>query len=232
MLAKKPAQRMAYVSLLSIMLSACFHPPYNAFRKDPPPVKRAVIGMGVGAVTGALIGGTGGSAALGVLVGGTLGTANEVYHASMPSVIKDLQKNDIEFVQYGDTNVLIVPTDHYFQFNSPKLNDICYQGLNNIIKLLQFYPSSTIYVAAFTDNVGSREHKKRLSQGQAETMLTFLWAHNIAAKRLKAEGYGDQFAVGDNHIIHGSAFNRRIEIQWVNETAAPREPAPANDGMK
>jgi outer membrane protein OmpA-like peptidoglycan-associated protein len=232
MLAKSIAQRSAYVGLLSLTLSACFHPPYNAFRKDPPPIKRAAVGMGVGIVTGSLIGGTVGSAAIGALAGGTAGTVNELYHASMPAIIKELQKNDIEFIQYGNTNVLIVPTDHYFQFNSSKLNDLCYEGLNNIIKLLRFFPCSTLYVAAFTDNVGSREHQKNLSQGQAETMLTFLWAHNLSAQRLKAEGYGAQFPVGDNHLIHGSAFNRRIEIQWIDKPSPPKAQEPINDGMK
>ncbi|MDI1352690.1 MAG: OmpA family protein, partial [bacterium] len=90
----------------------------------------------------------------------------------------------------------------------------------NIIKLLKLYPQSPIYVAVFTDNVGTREHKKRLSQAQAETMLTFLWANDIQAMRLKAEGYGDKNDISDNHWIHGSAQNRRIEIQWFTGIVA------------
>ena len=127
---------------------------------------------------------------------------------------------------------LIVPTDKYFEFNSPKLNDICYQGLNEIVKMVKLYPCSTIYVAAFTDNIGSYEHKKRLSQAQAETMLTFLWANGIKAEQLNAEGFGDQYSIGDNTLIHGSAYNRRIEIQWVNAPAIPQKMASLQGGMK
>lgn len=213
--------RTASTCLLSLTLSGCLHPPYNNFQKPPPPTKRAVTGIGVGAITGSLIAGTAVGGLMGAAVGGTLGTFSEIMHSEKPAVIKDLQRNDIEFVQYGDTMVLIVPTDHYFQFNSPKLNDLCFEGLSNIIKLLKLYKCSTIYVAAFTDNIGTHKHKKRLSQARAETMLTFLWANNLPAKRLKAEGYGDQFDVGDNHLIHGSAYNRRIEIQWENKTNSP-----------
>lgn len=226
------AKRTACASLISLTLSGCFHPPYNNFQKPPPPVKRAITGAGVGAITGSLIGGGVGALAGGA-IGGTVGTFSEIFHASKPAVIQDLQRNDIQFVQYGDTMVLIVPTDHYFQFNSPKLNDLCFEGLNNIIKLLKLYNCSTVYVAGFTDNVGTHKHKKHLSQAQAETMLTFLWAHNINAKRLKAEGYGDQFDVGDNHLIHGSAYNRRIEIQWENKTTPPlTQTESISGGMK
>ena len=109
-----------------------------------------------------------------------------------------------------------MPTDKYFMFESPRLNEVCYAGLLNIISLLRLYPHSPVYVAAFTDDVGTNSHKKRLSQAQAETMLTYLWANGIQAYRLKAEGYGDKNTVADNALIHGSAMNRRIEIQWFN----------------
>ena len=232
MSAKTLARRTACVSLLSLTLSGCFHPPYNNFHKPPPLVKRATTGIGVGVITGSLISGTAMGGAIGGLIGGTVGTFSEIYHAGKPATILDLKKNDIEFVQYGDTMTLIVPTDHYYEFNSPKLNELCFEGLNNIIKLLKLYKCSTVYVAGFTDNVGMKHHKKLLSQAQAETMLTFLWANNIQARRLSSEGYGDKFDIGDNHWIHGSAYNRRIEIQWTNKAPVPQRMEPANDGMK
>jgi outer membrane protein OmpA-like peptidoglycan-associated protein len=138
------------------------------------------------------------------------------HKASRSSIIQELNKENIQYVEYGDTMTLIVPVDKYFMFESPRLNEICYPGLENIIRLLKYYPLTPIYVAGFTDNVGTARHKRLLTQAQAETMLTFLWANNIPAQLLKAEGYGDKNDVGDNQLIHGSAFNRRIEIQWFN----------------
>jgi outer membrane protein OmpA-like peptidoglycan-associated protein len=198
----------AYIGLLSLTLTACFEPPFNDFRQSSPSVTSKVQTMGEAVATVA-------------------GTSSD-----NRTLINDLHKYNIEYVQYGDTMALIVPTDRYFEFNSAKLNDICYDGLNAIIKMLKLYPCSTIYVAGFTDNVGAYAHKKRLSQAQAEAMLTFLWANNIQAKRLKAEGFADKFNIGDNHLVHGSAFNRRIEIQWVNAPAIPQTIAPVQGGMK
>jgi outer membrane protein OmpA-like peptidoglycan-associated protein len=130
------------------------------------------------------------------------------------TLIRTLQKQDIQYVEYGDTMTLLVPTDHYFVKGSATINDICYDGLNNIVRLLKFYPKCRIHVAAFGDSIGTTHHKYQLTKARAEAMLTFLWASNISARYMKAVGYGDLFAIGDNQFIHGPAYNRRIEIQW------------------
>ncbi|PJD94396.1 MAG: hypothetical protein CK424_00045 [Legionella sp.] len=140
-----------------------------------------------------------------------------LYRTSKKYIVQKLQQQDIQYVEYGDTMTLIVPTDHYFVTGTAELNDICYEGLNNIVKLLKLYPKSRIYVAGFSDNVGTTARfQKRLTQAQANAMLTFLWANAIPAKHLAATGFGDLFPLGDNNLIHGSAFNRRIEIQWFS----------------
>jgi outer membrane protein OmpA-like peptidoglycan-associated protein len=212
------------LGLITCMLGACFHPPYNNFKPDPRTARKAGQGAGVGTVAGMIVGGTLTGSIVGAAVGGSIGLANGLSKENKSQIIKELKKQDIQFVEYGDTMTLIVPTDKYYMFNSPRLNEVCYPGLNNIIRLLKIYPRSPIYVAGFTDNVGSRHHKKMLSQAQAETMLTYLWAHDIRAMRLKAEGYGDKNAVSDNALIHGSAQNRRIEIQWFNGLVAQAKP--------
>ena len=130
-------------------------------------------------------------------------------------VLKNLNKEDIQYVKYGDLNTLIIPTDRYFEFNSSQFNELCYRGLLDIINLLRYYPCSKIAVGSFTDDVGSKTHKYMLSQARAEAMLTFLWANNI--KAIGATGYADRYAIGDNYIMHGSAYNRRIELQWLSK---------------
>lgn len=198
------------ISLLSLALNACNHPPYNDFKKDQPITKHVGYGTAVGAVVGASLGAT----FIGTVVGGSALAAYTLSKKNKRAIIENLQKEDIQFIEYGDTITLIVPTDHYYLFNSTKLNEICFLGLNNIVRLLEFYPESKIHVAAFTDNVGTKYHKRMLSQGQAETMITFLWANGIEAQRLSPEGLSDHCSIGDNRLVHGSAYNRRIEIQW------------------
>jgi outer membrane protein OmpA-like peptidoglycan-associated protein len=205
-----------YLVVLAVTLSGCFHAPYNNFQPDQRGLRNVAIRSGIGAGTGALVGSAVGNTAVGAVIGGATGAAIGLYRNNLQSLIKEMQGQNMQYIAYGDTMTLIVPTDVYYQFNSARLNDLSYPGLNNIVKLLSYYPSSPVFVAGFTDNEGSRYHKKRLSDAQAETMLTFLWANNIPAQLLHAQGYGDQHDIGDNHWIRGSAYNRRIEIQWFH----------------
>jgi len=208
--------RILCCGLISCLLSNCVHPPYNNFKPLPRGARSVAVGAGTGAVIGAVTTTTLPGTLAGAALGGTLGALITSGKSSKNSIIKHLRKQGIEFIQYGDTMTLIVPVDKYYMFESPRFNELCYKGLLNIVALLKLYPQSPIYVAGFTDNVGTRYHKRSMSQAQAETMLTYLWANNINAQRLKAEGYGDLNTVGDNSIIHGSAMNRRIEIQWFS----------------
>ena len=210
-------RKIICIMLFTCTLTACLKPPFNQFQPQPTNLKAVAPLTGVGALTGFLIGSTAVSTVIGAAIGGTAGTMISLYRTSKFSILSDLQKEDIQFVQYGDTMTLIIPTDHYFLFNSATINETCYQGLNNIIRLLSFYPCHRIYVAGFTDNVGSGSYNRHHSQQQAEAIATFLWANGIPANYLYAQGYGDQHTLGDNKFIRGSAYNRRIEIQWVNQ---------------
>ena len=209
--------------MISLLSSCGVHPPYNNFKPDNRMGRTATSGAATGSVIGAITSGTLTGALTGGAVGGTIGTIRAIYKETKPAIVKQLKKESIQFVEYGDTMVLVIPTDKYFMFMSPRLNELCYPGLMNVIKLLKLYPQSPIYVAGFTDNVGSRRHKKLISQAQAETMMTYLWANGIRSIQLKAEGYGDKNTIGDNKIVHGSAYNRRIEIQWFTGLVAKAE---------
>lgn len=219
--------RLLSLVLVMVCLTNCYRPPYNNFRPDHP-ISRSVAGVGtIGVITGAVASSTLTGTLIGGAIGGTVGGVIGLAKDTKKAIIKELEKQDIQFVQYGDTMTLIIPTDQYYMFNSPRLNELNYVGLNNIIRLIKLYPQGPIYVAGFTDNVGSRTSKNLLSQAQAETMMTYLWANGIPSQRLKAEGYGDKNDVSDNTIIHGSAQNRRIEIQWFLHSFAQAQPQRA-----
>ena len=216
---KSSVGHLIAISLLLLTLSGCFHPPYNHFKS----YRRVYVTTPPGAVVGtAAVAAAGGAPILaGVAIGAAVGATVGLYKDSRPILIKELQKRfDIQYIEYGETVTLIVPTDRYFIFNTARLNELCFGGLSDLIKLIKTYPTCCpIYVAGFTDNVGSRYSKKMMSQARAETMVAFLWANDIPARRLIAEGYGDKNAVGDNKLIHGSAYNRRIEIQILQNCA-------------
>jgi outer membrane protein OmpA-like peptidoglycan-associated protein len=95
------------------------------------------------------------------------------------------------------------------------------------------FPCSRVTVASFSDDVGKRVIREKLTKARAKTMVTFLWAHGIPAEHLTSESFGAHFAVGNNAIIHGSAYNRRIEIQWwTGKNPPPPTPKPDRMDMK
>ncbi|MBA4696537.1 MAG: OmpA family protein [Legionella sp.] len=196
------------VSLLTLI--GCYAPPYNHFK----PYHRAMVTTGPGAVVGTIgVAAASGPILVGTGVGAAVGAGYGWYKDSYASIIKELPRYNIEFTEYGDTVTLIVPTDRYFMFNSAQLNQICYPGLATLMKVVRHFPPCPIYIAGFTNSVGSEHHKKTLTQARAEAMAAFFWGNGIPSNRLYPEGYGDKYPVSDNRLIHGSAHNRRLEIQ-------------------
>jgi outer membrane protein OmpA-like peptidoglycan-associated protein len=137
------------------------------------------------------------------------------YLQSKKKIVQSLENNQIQVVNEGNRITLLLPTDKFFIFDSAKLNDFRYKELDDIIKLVLCFPTPEIYVAGFTDNVGSQAHKKLLSQDRAQALVAYLWMKGIPQAKLHAEGYGDRYAIGNNRLIHASAYNRRVEIQWT-----------------
>ena len=150
--------------LVTTILSGCFHPPFNEFTPDKRSLRMTGKGAAVGATMGAVAGAVVSQAGIGAVIGSAAGSFIAYQKTLPPHIIQQLEAQDIQFVRYGDTNTLIVPTDKYFYFNSPRINDLAFSGLNNIVELLKFYSCSPIYVAAFTDDVGSSRHQNKRSE--------------------------------------------------------------------
>ncbi|WP_419419354.1 C-OmpA-like family protein CmpA [Legionella sp. D16C41] len=227
------SQQLAALSLISLLINGCarYQPPYNNFQPYNHTVNDFVVGATAGTIVGSVVGGTLSTTLAGTAIGAAAMVSHGIYKDSKLNIFRELQRADVQYIEYGDTVTLIVPTDRYFYFNSARLNELCYRGLMLIARVITMScPIGPVYVAGFTDSVGSRHHKTMLSQARAEAMLTFLWANNIQARRLGAEGYGEKYPVSDNRLIHGSAQNRRLEIQCF-KTPVVSTPAPTYTGM-
>ncbi|STX29898.1 outer membrane protein, OmpA family protein [Legionella beliardensis] len=233
MLRRLFSRQLASISLIALLLGGCskYQPPYNNFQPYNRTFKDFAIGASAGTVVGAVVGGTLSTTLAGTAIGAVTVVSHGLYKDGKLNTLRELQKADVQYVEYGDTTTLIVPTDRYFRFNSARINELCYPGLMLIAKVIKMAcPIGPVYVAGFTDNVGSRQHKNKLTQARAEAMLTFLWANKIHARRLSAEGYGDKYDVSDNQLVHGSAQNRRLEIQCARTPLVVAAP-PAYIGM-
>ena len=67
-------------------------------------------------------------------------------------------------------------------------------------------------VEGHTDNTGTAERNKTLSQERAQSVVNALKAAGIDKKRLNAVGWGQEKPMADNKTEEGKAKNRRVEI--------------------
>lgn len=100
----------------------------------------------------------------------------------------------------------------YFETGKSTLKQESQEQLKNIVAIMKAYPNVEIKLGGYTDNTGDPKKNMELSQKRAETTMQELIKLGVAAKRLKAEGYGDQHPVADNATPEGRAKNRRIDI--------------------
>ena len=84
----------------------------------------------------------------------------------------------------------------------------------NLSKILNAYPDLKVKLGGYTDNSGSEETNKSLSNLRAQTAKLKLIESGIAADRVEAEGYGSQFPVcPENDSDECKAKNRRIDVR-------------------
>lgn len=205
--------------VLAMIVGGCTsnNPPYNDFQsgnKEKSYVETGAVvatGVTVGMLTTPLIG-------IGTTALGSAVILDNLRGMSTEKLIQKLAEEDVQVVKEGRRITLIVPTDKYYLTDSYELNDLQYEGLNNIVALVLKTSQSKIYVAGFTDDgISGLSNRTTLSQGQAESMADLLWANGVPLRRLVIVGHGHHYDIADNDLIHGAAMNRRVEIQWETQ---------------
>jgi outer membrane protein OmpA-like peptidoglycan-associated protein len=99
-----------------------------------------------------------------------------------------------------------------FDIDKASLKPESEKDLQEIVKLMRNYPGLKIEIQGHTDNQGSADYNKDLSQRRAQTVKTYLIANGIDDSRLVAKGYGFSQPVASNDTKVGRAKNRRVEL--------------------
>ena len=72
-----------------------------------------------------------------------------------------------------------------------------------------------VEIRGHTDSSGDAEYNRTLSQSRAESVMKYMIAAGISAKRLRAVGYGEEKSLRSNDTETGRAVNRRVEFQII-----------------
>lgn len=101
-----------------------------------------------------------------------------------------------------------------FETGSDKLDASSNEQLNNMVNILKAYPQVKLKLGGYTDNVGNPEANKTLSDKRAKNVMADLVSKGIAADRLAAEGFGQEFPIcPENNTEECKAKNRRISVR-------------------
>ena len=100
-----------------------------------------------------------------------------------------------------------------FETGSARLKPESTEQLRNVAEILKAYPAVKVKIGGYTDNTGDPDANLKLSQDRATNVMNQLIILGVAADRLNAEGYGQQFPVADNTTDAGRQQNRCIAMR-------------------
>jgi outer membrane protein OmpA-like peptidoglycan-associated protein len=101
----------------------------------------------------------------------------------------------------------------HFELNSAVIKGDSFALLNEIADVLNRNKNiRRVEIQGHTDNTGTREINRRLSQDRADAVRGWLVKHGIAGSRLTAKGYGATRPLAPNVTPANRARNRRVQF--------------------
>ena len=154
--------------------------------------------------TNALIG-----AGIGALAGGAVGHYMDRQQAAMR---EELAGSGVNVVRQGDNLILQMPADVTFGFDRADIESRFYPVLDDVARVLNQYPQTTIDVVGHADSDGAEAYNLDLSRRRAASVAGYLIQRNVLRDRLYVDGRGESQPIASNATAEGKAQNRRVEI--------------------
>ncbi|UII29324.1 OmpA family protein [Fulvivirga maritima] len=101
----------------------------------------------------------------------------------------------------------------YFNFDQATFKQESYNELNKLASMMSQNPGMHIEISGHTDNIGSKDYNKYLSQKRANAVKDFLVKKGIDSRRISSVGYGEERPLASNDDEkEGRELNRRVEF--------------------
>ncbi|MDR3554623.1 MAG: OmpA family protein [Syntrophobacteraceae bacterium] len=118
------------------------------------------------------------------------------------------------YVEKGCLSISL-PSDSLFQPHSDRVKtDTWANSIDTVALIGNRYPRTDIIVSAFTDSLHSEEQNLALSELQAWMIKKALVDKGVAARKIRARGWGESKPVASNATDDGRKANRRITISF------------------
>ena len=104
----------------------------------------------------------------------------------------------------------------YFNQNEASLTDFARLMLAELTHVLEQQPGIVIEIGAYTDDVGSNDYNKALSEKRALAVKQHLIEKGAKTQQLLSKGYGEANPVAQNTSDENRALNRRVEFRILS----------------
>lgn len=173
-------------------------------------VKGAGIGAGSGAIIGGIIGHQSGNTAVGAIIGaGVGGTAGALIGRHMDKQAAEL-RNDLKGAKVervGEGIKITFDSGLMFDFDSYTLTPSTRANLTDLAKTLKKYDDTDVLIEGHTDKTGTEEYNMSLSEKRSNAVEDFLTIQKVKNSRLTSKGYGELQSISEN-----DQENRRVEV--------------------
>lgn len=157
--------------------------------------QRALVGAGVGGLTGAAIGN---------------------YQDRQERALREqMAGTGVDVVRDGNNITLNMPSGITFDFDKSNLRPEFYPVLDDVARTLQEFNQTIVEVAGHTDSIGSDAYNQKLSEQRADSVSSYLTSRGLNRDRFIVVGAGETRPVASNETEAGRAQNRRVEITLV-----------------
>jgi OmpA-OmpF porin, OOP family len=99
-----------------------------------------------------------------------------------------------------------------FETGKATIKQQSYDEIDQIVTIMNQYPTSRFKIEGHTDNTGNAVNNKTLSDQRATAVKNYITSKGIAADRLDSQGFGSDKPVATNATPAGRTQNRRVEI--------------------
>jgi outer membrane protein OmpA-like peptidoglycan-associated protein len=202
------------ILLSTLFLNGCSTiDPYSREEKTSHLVKGSAIGAVSGAVLGVLAGDNRKSAligaGIGAITGGSIGYYMDVQEAKLR---QELAATGVSVTRQGNSIILNMPGNITFRTASSAISADFYQVLNSVSKVFNKYEKTYVDIYGHTDSVGKASYNMTLSQRRADAVAKYMQTRHVVPQRIVTQGMGEDHPIASNYTAKGRAQNRRVEI--------------------
>lgn len=130
-----------------------------------------------------------------------------------PKTYGPISNNGCPVIEAADREVLTFAMKAVqFQLGKATLVNESYGVLNQIVNIMNKYPDYKLSIDGHTDNTGTAEVNRKLSENRAKACYDYLLSKGIPASRMAYQGFGPAKPIADNSTYSGRTLNRRVEF--------------------